>query len=499
MLWGAAMDFDVRTAIAGILDSGGTDPVIRFDGRWRDRAWIEAFRGSIRTVVDVAVLKPGSAVALVARNRPAHLAVIAAQAADGRLTSMIYAAQTPRKIASDIESVSAPIVLADPEDWTEETLAATTASGALAVAIHDGDLPRIEPLTLPCPVDLSRFSLRDPAIGFEMLSSGTTGPPKRVPLSWATLSSATADARTSYAGSGTASAPQIMIHPIGNIAGVSYLLPIFAFGQRVVLMEKFDVREWIEIVRTHRPVRASLPAAGVRMVLDANPPREALASLSIIAVGGGKLDDDLQRAFEVRFGIPVLPAFGATEFAGVIANWSLDAYREYGESKRGSAGRASANVELRIVDRETRAPLSAGQIGLLEAKVARIGSDWIGTTDLASLDVDGFLFIHGRADGAINRGGFKIVPEQIAMLLRQHPAIADAIVVARPDQRLGEVPVAAVELRSGMTTTPAELSIYLRDLVTAYQMPVEIRVLAILPRNGSMKIAITEVREEMAR
>jgi long-chain acyl-CoA synthetase len=235
------------------------------------------------------------------------------------------------------------------------------------------------------------------------------------------------------------------------------------------------------------------------MVFDADPPKDALASLSLIAVGGGKLDADLQRAFETRFGIPVLPAFGATEFAGVIANWSLDAYRKYGESKRGSAGRASSGVALRIVDRETRASLSVGEVGLLEARVARIGREWIGTTDLASLDADGFLFVHGRADDAINRGGFKIVPEQIAALIRQHGAVADAVVVARPDVRLGEVPVAAVELRAGMTTTSTELLIYLRDRVAAYQMPVEIRVLATLPRNGSMKIAIAEVREIMAR
>jgi long-chain acyl-CoA synthetase len=493
------MDFDVRTTIAEILDAGGPDAVISFDGRWRNRAWVEAFRVSLRAVVDAAGLIPGSAIALIGRNRPAHLAAMAAQTADGRMTSMIYAAQSPRKIAMDIEHVSAPIVLADPQDWTEETLASARASGALAVAIHDGDTPHIEPLTIPRPVDLSRFTLRDPLIGFEMLSSGTTGAPKRVPLAWPTLSSATADARRSYAGSGAQDAPQIMIHPIGNIAGVSYLLPIFAFGQRVVLMEKFDVKGWIEIVRTHRPVRASLPAACVRMVFDADPPKDALASLSLIAVGGGKLDADLQRAFETRFGIPVLPAFGATEFAGVIANWSLDAYRKYGESKRGSAGRASSGVALRIVDRETRASLSVGEVGLLEARVARIGREWIGTTDLASLDADGFLFVHGRADDAINRGGFKIVPEQIAALIRQHGAVADAVVVARPDVRLGEVPVAAVELRAGMTTTSTELLIYLRDRVAAYQMPVEIRVLATLPRNGSMKIAIAEVREIMAR
>ena len=333
----------------------------------------------------------------------------------------------------------------------------------------------------------------DPDTGIVLLSSGTTGKPKQVPLSWTTLSSAAEDARAAYVGVGASAAPQILLHPLGNIAGVAYLLPAYAFGQPVVLLERFSVDGWVDAVTRHRPSRASLPAAALRMLLDSGTSPGALASLEVVAVGGGRLDVAVQDAFEARFGIPVLTAFGATEFAGVIANWSLDLYRHHGTEKRGSAGRASANVALRIVDRESHVPVPAGGVGLLEARVARLGDAWIRTTDLAAIDADGFLFVHGRADGAINRGGFKIVPETVVAVLVAHPAVADAAVVARPDARLGEVPVAAVELRPGERVTGEALRAWAKARLIAYQVPAEIRVVDRLPRTGSMKVALGEV------
>ena len=104
------------------------------------------------------------------------------------------------------------------------------------------------------------------------------------------------------------------------------------------------------------------------------------------------------------------------------------------------ASRSGWLTQLRIVDPETGAELPRGEHGLLEAKVAPLGPDWIRTTDIASVDTDGFVTLHGRADGAINRGGFKILPETVRRVLISHPAVRDACVVAVPDRRLGQVP-----------------------------------------------------------
>jgi long-chain acyl-CoA synthetase len=470
------------------LNTGGGDGnAIAYRQRWRSWHWL----GQAMAAID-AVAGSASAVGLVSRTRPQHVAAFAAGIAAHRTTVMIYSSQSAAGIAGDIRALRLEIVIADPEDWSQEALAAAREVGSLAVAIEDLRDGRVIARLLSERGE-GPFRTATPDVAFELLSSGTTGAPKRVPLTWSTLASATADAKAVYAGSGT-SAPQLVVQPLGNVTGIAYLLPPLTYGQSIVLLEKFEPHAWAEAVRTYKPVRTALPPAGVRMVLDAAIPKEDLASLTVIGVGGGKVDEAVHARFERVYGIPILHAFGATEFGGVVANWTLDAYREWGESKRGSPGRASAGVELRIVDPQSFEPVTAGSVGLLEAKVRRMGPDWIRTNDLASLDADGFLFLHGRADGAINRGGFKIVPDTVAAALKSHPAVADAAVVGKADDRLGEVPVAAVELSPGGAVEPEALKQWARDRLIAYQVPVEIKIVDRLPRNASFKISAPDVK-----
>jgi acyl-coenzyme A synthetase/AMP-(fatty) acid ligase len=112
------------------------------------------------------------------------------------------------------------------------------------------------------------------------------------------------------------------------------------------------------------------------------------------------------------------------------------------------------------------------------------------------VDDDGFVFITGRSDNAINRGGYKVAPETVADALRRHPAVLDAGVVGLPDDRLGEVPVAAVELRAGLSApSPDELRDFARRHLLAYQVPARIVVTDALPRNASLKIVGPAVRD----
>jgi long-chain acyl-CoA synthetase len=481
--------------VADTLDKGGEAPAVAFGGTWRTWAWMKRVADQLEAALAAGGVPAGAAVGLVARNRPAQIAAFAAQIAAHRTTSMVYSAQNPAAMAADLRRLNAAVVLADLQDWTEELRAVATETGSLGLALlDDPEMPVrvVEGLERVGPGPHRDLGSE---VAFELLSSGTTGAPKRLPLSWATVESATADAGVVYAGTAQRQAPLLMLHPIGNVSGISYLCPPLAAGQPIVLLEKFTVDSWVEAVATYRPVRSSLPPAAVRMVVEAKVPREALASLSVLAVGGARIEPDLQDAFEAMYGVPVTTAFGATEFGGVVANWTLDLYREKGQAKRGSVGRASPKVALRVVDREAFEPLAPGEVGLLEARVDRLGPDWIRTTDLARLDEDGFLFLHGRADDAINRGGFKIVPEVVADVLRQHPAVADASVVGLPDARLGEVPVAAVELKAGATApSPDVLLAFARDRLLAYQVPTEIRILPALPRTLSMKVSAPDVK-----
>ena len=112
------------------------------------------------------------------------------------------------------------------------------------------------------------------------------------------------------------------------------------------------------------------------------------------------------------------------------------------------------------------------------------------------LDEDGFLFILGRADNAINRGGFKIMPEHVEAALRGHPAIGDVCVVALKDERLGQVPAAAFETRNGHDVPAAEdLKLFLGTKLKAYEIPAKFLAVRELPRTLSLKVSQLAVRE----
>jgi acyl-coenzyme A synthetase/AMP-(fatty) acid ligase len=262
----------------------------------------------------------------------------------------------------------------------------------------------------------------------------------------------------------------------------------------MVLLEKFSVAEWVRAVKTYRVKRAGVQPAIVRMLLDADIPREDLASLEYLPGGSGPLEPDLREAFEQRYGIPLLWAYGATEFAGSVCAWTPDLYRRYGAAKRDSVGRPLPGVEVRIVDAESGDEVGPGGTGLLEARVAVIGPGWIRTTDVASMDADGFVTVHGRADGAINRGGFKILPETIRSVMVAHPAVRDACVVGVHDTRVGEVPFAAAELQHGVPTpSKAELKDWVRQSLPSPHVPVAIRIVDSLPRNAALKVRLSDV------
>jgi acyl-CoA synthetase (AMP-forming)/AMP-acid ligase II len=230
------------------------------------------------------------------------------------------------------------------------------------------------------------------------------------------------------------------------------------------------------------------------MLLDADVAKEDLASLAFLISASGPLDPDTRDEFEARYGIPIMLAYGATEFAGSLCAWTPDLQREFGATKRHSVGRPLPDTTLRIVDPDTGAELECGRQGLLEAKLAPFGPDWIRTTDIASIDADGFVTLHGRADGAINRGGFKILPETVRRVLISHPAVRDACVVGVPDNRLGQVPFAAIEV---YPDTPApsddELTALIRRELPVYSVPVAFTAVDALPRNPAMKVSLPAV------
>ena len=210
-----------------------------------------------------------------------------------------------------------------------------------------------------------------------------------------------------------------------------------------------------------------------------------------IRCGSAPLPPALQEEFEEKYGVPLLDSYGATEFAGAVAGWTIGDHKQFAKHKRGSVGRAQPGTQIRVVDVETGTVLASNTVGVLEVISNQIGSkEWTRTTDLAEIDDDGFLYIRGRADDAIIRGGFKILPQDVVAVLRSHGSIKQACVVGIPDQRLGEIPVAAVELAVGAEVpSEADIIAFAKSKLTSYQVPTAIKIVAEMPRTPSMKIS----------
>jgi long-chain acyl-CoA synthetase len=483
----------MRRRIRAVLALDPTATALTFGGR--TFPW--SFYSDAITVLESSLAgHPGAdRIGIVLRNRPGPLAALIAAIGTGREVVTLSPHLGDSGLAQDIVELAPDAIVAEDEDWARvAVLAAAETAGAVALRAGSDRALAAQPVGWsPNP---ARRHPRDVAV--LMMTSGTTGHPKRVELTHDRMAAA-------FRGGGLAlddaqrprlgQRADILWAPLAHISGLYFAIAAAIDGRGIALLERFEVGPWVELVRRHRPGYVRLPPTALRMVLDADVPDDAFISVRAVGSGTAALAPEHAEAFEDRYGIPVLTNYGATEFAGAIAGWTLNDKSRWDRRKRGSVGRARPGVELRVVDAETGAAVPPGEVGLLEARGRQLPGDgaWQRTTDLAAIDADGFLFIHGRADDAINRGGFTIPPGLIEAALLAHPAVDEASAVGLPDPRLGEVPAVAVTVVSPVTEQ--ELMEYVASRLAGYQRPVSIRVVQQLPRTPSLKVSRALVRE----
>lgn len=473
--------------LLGIFDGDLENPMFEYQGRLISRGEAAGITRTIKDFLDAAAIPEDATIGLVARSRPGQITAMLALIADARPLTMIYPFQSAESMARDIGSSHYAAVIAEPADWTDEVRTAARDAGTLGIAV-DHEIRSVSLVERLETLGEGPFRTLAPDDGLEVLSSGTTGTPKRIALPSAVLARC-ADL-VSFVGSNPDRPFEISSWALASIGGVNGFLGYALIRHPIVVFDKFNVAEWTDAVRRHRPKNVNGVPAMARMILDAKIPREDLASVQTFYGGSAPFSVDLMAEFESTYGIKVLWAYGATEFGGAVISWSPNLYDEWKDRKRGSSGRAVPGVDLRVVDADGT-PLPPGAQGLLEARIPHIGDQWIHTNDLVVIDEDGFMFHHGRADGAIVRGGFKILPETISDALRTHPSVLDAAVVKLQDRRLGETPGAAVEIRQGEPTpTPEELESFLRQRISTLAIPTRILILETLPRTPTMKVAL---------
>ena len=484
---------DVAELIAQSLRKPPDDHAISFHGQWHTWGELRQYGDRLCELLDEAAVPREAPIGLVVRNRLAHAAVILGLVAARRTVAMVHAFQSPEAIAGDLARLRAIAVVADEEDWTPAVIAECRRIGTMGIVISTTE-PRVAVQHELQRPGAGPFAAHPATAGLQLLSSGTTGTPKRIHLPMRALARGIVTVSSIGAADDGNAAPAILYWPLGNVSVMS-LIAQSCLGRRMVLLERFRLEEFLDALREHRPSVVAMPPPVIRQVLLAGVPKEAFASLELVSGGSGPLEPETQEKFEETYGIPIIWRYGATEFAGTLASWSAPLRKQF-PGKRGSVGRALEGTRVRIVDMQSGAELPHGQQGFVEGRVDLLGPEWIRTTDIGSMDDDGFIYIHGRADSAIIRGGFKILPERVVECLRDHPGVADAAVIGIADAILGQVPVAVVEQRDGHPApSPAELEALVRARLPAHHVPTQFIVVERLPRTASLKVSIAEVRQ----
>lgn len=464
--------------IASVLDLQPDAHAIEYAGNWLSWGQIG---GAARQISAI----PEPQIGILLRNRPTHVAALLGILLGGRTVVTINPSRRDDRTAEEIAGLRLPVIVGESDDLT--TLVA--------------DAPHTTTVSLSNlftrQENSAAVSTATPNVAVRMLTSGTTGPPKRVDLSYHMLAYSVMgrDYRQAAAPGDLRRGVAIVNSPLVHIGGVFRVLQCVVEARSFVLLERFEISAWAEAVRKHRPRTVSLVPAALRTVLHSDLSRADLDSIRSVTCGTAPLSADDADAFTRKYGIPVLTSYAATEFGGGVAGWTLSDYQQYWQAKRGSVGRANPGAQLRVVDDDGTA-LPPDEVGRLEVKPGQLrpSAQWMRTTDIARIDTDGFLWILGRTDQAIIRGGFKVMPDDVRTALEAHPAVAGAAVVGSHDARLGETPVAMVELRQSGATDPGGLVEYLRTRLAGYEIPTDIVIVDAIPRTPSGKADLSAIR-----
>jgi acyl-CoA synthetase (AMP-forming)/AMP-acid ligase II len=353
------------------------------------------------------------------------------------------------------------------------------------------------------------------SVAIVLFTSGTTSQPKAVELSHNNLTSYITGS-VEFDSAQPDDAALICVPPY-HIAGVSAALSNLYAGRKMVYLPNFDAAEWVRLVNAEQVTTATVvPTMLDRIVTALEADGHELPSLRNLAYGGSKVGLPLvRRALELLPGVGFVNAYGLTETSSTIAVLTPDDHRAaQGASdsavvkRLGSVGRPVPGIELEIRDDEGKV-LPPGETGELfvrgeqvSGRYTGIGSvldenGWFPTKDIAMLDEEGYLFIGGRSDDTIIRGGENIAPAELEEVLVEHPQVRDVAVVGVEDPQWGQAIVAVVVPRPGAEPDPEELREHVRKSLRGSRTPDRVVFRDELPTTPTGKVLRREIIETL--
>ncbi|WP_310778813.1 class I adenylate-forming enzyme family protein [Mycobacterium sp. Z3061] len=354
------------------------------------------------------------------------------------------------------------------------------------------------------------------SVAVVLFTSGTTSQPKAVELTHNNLTSYITGT-VEFDSAAPDDAALICVPPY-HIAGVGAALSNLYAGRKMVYLTNFDPHEWVRLANDERVTTATVvPTMLDRIVNVLETGEHKLAALRNLAYGGSKVGLPLvRRALELLPDVGFVNAYGLTETSSTIAVLTPDDHRDAhtaadaGVARRlGSVGRPVPGIEVEIRG-EDGTVLGPGQTGELfvrgeqvSGRYAGIGSvldenGWFPTKDIAMVDEDGYLFIGGRSDDTIIRGGENIAPAELEEVLIEHPHVRDVAVVGVEDPQWGQAIVAVVVPRDGVDPDPDELREYVRKSLRGSRTPDRVVFRDELPTTATGKVLRREIIENLA-
>ena len=368
----------------------------------------------------------------------------------------------------------------------------------------------------PTPVD-GEWSMDPEEVAVLLFTSGTTGVPKAAVLRHKHLVSYILSS-VEFAGAAEGDAALVCVPPY-HIAGIAAILSSVYSGRHVVQLPNFSAEAWIELARKHKISTAFVvPTMLARIVETLEGESSAdMPDLKSLSYGGGKMPlSVIEKAMQLFPDTNFTNAYGLTETSSTIAVLGPDDHRTAAASddeavrrRLVSVGQAPPGVEIEIRDDEGR-PLAAGERGEIYVRGEQVSGEyedrgsvvdnegWFPTRDAGSLDSEGYLFLEGRADDVIVRGGENLSPGEIEDCLLMHSTVKDAAVVGIPDEQWGEGVAAAVVAKTGEQIDIEALQQHVLNHMRSSRVPQLIQVWQELPYNETGKLLRRVVKAELS-
>jgi acyl-CoA synthetase (AMP-forming)/AMP-acid ligase II len=524
--------FDPETVCAMFEWRLDHDPDATFvmtpDGVARSYADIDARARALAVRLREEGVRPGDVVGLYLWNDPSWIVAVFACWWLGAGFAACGGQSPPSEAQRRFSLVEAPVVVAAADLDTADLATAGVRGSARRLVVVTPEGLAIDATGPVSALSSDEKHRPDPGeVAAVFFTSGTTGEAKPVVHRHGRLADASRATAGAYAKTprfrprvapGTAP-PTLSFNPFGHVAGVGRMAFRMYVGRPLLLVPKFDVAVVADLARRYPFDTLQLTPAMVHSLaytdLDVD-----LGALKYVNSGTAPLPIATREAFEARYGVPVLQAYGSTE-GGVTA---LERYDDALAGRRGpgSVGRVPEGIPVRIVDAEGNdvAPGAEGEIlgrpDPAQSSVYRSSTGevpfqldaegWYHTGDIGRLDEHGILYITGRVKEMMIVGGFNVYPGEVEDALRRVRGVRDAVVIALPDDRLGEVPVAGVVWAKGDGGAGRgrpdrfdRLAAELRKGLEAYKVPRQWFDLAEVPLTGNGKLDRAEATRLASR